>query len=107
MINAWTKKYSSVNQWIFDHIVLLSFCDEILKTMYADTGGQRAAGERRIKNAGDDDFEEELEEEIVRNRSSTISHMSLGPSSFGMSQPSSIRQADSLPMGKDKTVLTV
>ena len=48
-----------------------------------------------------------MEEEIVRNRSSTISHMSLGPSSFGMSQPSSIRQADSLPMGKDKTVLTV
>ena len=38
--------------------------------------------------------------EISRNRSNTMSHMSLGPSTFGMSRPSSIRQADSLPMGK-------
>ena len=97
---------SSANQWIFDHIVLL-FGNEIIKTICADTGGQRAAGDRRIKRDKDDVMEEEMEEEIVRNRSSTISHMSLGPSSFGMSQPSSIRQADSLPMGKDKTVLTV
>ena len=84
---------------------LLLFYDEMINKISADTGGQRAAADRRIKR--DDVMEEEMEEEIVRNRSSTISHMSLGPSSFGMSQPSSIRQADSLPMGKDKTVLTV
>ena len=34
---------------------------------------------------------------MSRNVSNT---MSLGPSTFGMSRPLSIRQADSLPMGK-------
>ena len=46
-------------------------------------------------------------EENGRIRSNTISATSLRPSSYGASQPSSIWQADSLPMGKVWTVSSV
>ena len=82
-----------------------------------DSGTQRISSSKK-KTGPQEDAEEDLEEgdsrqlmimlvirsffkEVGRNRSNTISaSTSLNPTSLSLSQPSSIRQADSLPMGE-------